>query len=53
MVRDHAGRRTQTTLIRVVPGTSGLKCHLFISGTPGQVDALVGMARTLRVQPRQ
>jgi len=53
MVRDHAGRRLQTTLIEVRPGTSELRCHLFISGTPEEVESLVRLARTLRMQPRQ
>jgi hypothetical protein len=52
MVRDQAGRRLQTTLITVQPGTSELLCHLFISGTPEQVESLVRLARTLRVRAR-
>jgi hypothetical protein len=49
---DVDGWRKQSTLIEILSGTTALKCHLFISGTPEQVEEMVGLARTLRIRPK-
>lgn len=51
-VREDDGWRRQTTLIQFSAGRTRLKAHLFIAGTAPQVDTLVGLARTLRVKPK-
>jgi hypothetical protein len=51
LVRSHGNATKQSTLLDVLAG-SGLKCHLFITGTPEQVEALVKVAHTLRIRPK-
>jgi hypothetical protein len=52
LVHDGDNSRKQSTLIEVSSGGTDLKCHLFISGTPEQVDALVRLAHTLRIRSK-
>jgi hypothetical protein len=52
LVRSHDNWKKQSTLLDVLPD-SGLKCHLFISGTPEQVEALVKVAHSLRIRPKK
>jgi hypothetical protein len=52
IVDESDGRRKQSTLLEVLPGTTELKCHIFISGTPEQAEALVSIARSLRIRPK-
>jgi hypothetical protein len=51
LVRSRGDLKKQSTLLDVLPG-SGLKCHLFITGTAEQVEALVKVARSLRIRPK-
>jgi hypothetical protein len=51
LVRNRGNLKKQSTVLDVRPG-SGLKCHLFITGTPQQVDALVKVAHSLRLRPK-
>jgi hypothetical protein len=52
IVRDSGNFRKQSALINVLSGNTTLKCHLFISGTPEKVDALVRLSHTLRIRPK-
>ena len=48
IVYDSDRLRKQSTLLNVLPGTTALKCHLFILGTPEQVKSLVDISHSLR-----
>jgi hypothetical protein len=52
IVRDEDDRRQQSTLIELPNESLPWECQIFISGTVEQIEAMVGLARTLRFRPR-